>query len=176
MNQIDVILVDSSDRELGLMEKMEAHLRGELHRAFSVFIYNSKGEMLLQQRADEKYHSGGLWTNACCSHPFPGENVADAALRRLQEEMGVTAELDHFFSFIYHAELDNNLIEHELDHVFVGLSDATPDLNKDEVKAYRWMKEEDILSEMKDYPHNFTAWFLIAFPMLMEKRNKVFSS
>jgi isopentenyl-diphosphate delta-isomerase len=172
MKTIDVVLVDASDREIGLMEKLEAHEKGLLHRAFSVFIYNSEGNMLLQQRADKKYHSGGLWTNACCSHPLPDENVAHAAGRRLLEEMGLTAELEPSFSFIYNARLDNGLVEHEYDHVFVGICNEVPDINPDEVKSFRWMSDEEILREINSSPHNFTAWFHIAFRMLMERKSK----
>jgi isopentenyl-diphosphate delta-isomerase len=173
MNQVEVVLVDASDCELGVMEKMEAHVKGVLHRAFSVFIYNSQGQMLLQQRADNKYHSAGLWTNACCSHPFPGEELLDAANRRLSEEMGMTADLLPSFSFIYKAELGNGLTEHEFDHVFVGTTDLLPVINPSEVKSYRWVSEEQIQKEINSAPEHFTAWFLIAFPMLLSEKSKL---
>jgi isopentenyl-diphosphate delta-isomerase len=173
MSQVEVVLVDASDCELGVMEKMEAHVKGVLHRAFSVFIYNSEGHMLLQQRADDKYHSAGLWTNACCSHPFPGEDLLTAANRRLSEEMGMTADLRASFSFIYKAELGNGLTEHEYDHVFVGNTDQLPAINPAEVKSYRWASEEQIQHEINTTPENFTAWFLIAFPMLLSEKTKL---
>src|SRR5215470_11031187 len=119
----EIILVDEKDRSIGVMEKLEAHRKGLLHRAFSVFIFNSKGEMLLQQRSDEKYHSGGLWTNACCSHPAPGEDINTAAIRRLNEELGFTTSLTKIFDFIYQSSFENGLTEHEFDHVFIGLHD-----------------------------------------------------
>ena len=125
-----VILVDKNDRQVGLMEKQEAHIKGLLHRAFSIFIFNTKNELLLQKRATQKYHSGGLWTNTCCSHPRENESTIDAAYRRLNEEMGMICDLKFKFNFIYKAKLDNNLYEHELDHVFFGFSDSTPKINK----------------------------------------------
>ena len=128
-----VILVDENDVEKGIMDKMEAHQKGVLHRAFSVFVFNYAGELLLQQRADHKYHSGGLWTNTCCSHPAPGEKIADAAVRRLYEEMGFNCELAHSFSFIYKAHFQNGLTEYEFDHVYIGYSDSIPALNKEEL-------------------------------------------
>lgn len=176
MKQIDVVLVDASDRELGVMEKMDAHVQGILHRAFSVFIYNNKGEMLLQQRADAKYHSAGLWTNACCSHPLPGEDLVTAANRRLKEELGIQADLTSVFSFIYRADLENGLIEHEFDHVLVGVCNDDPVLNPDEVKACRWLSDESICKLLEETPENFTAWFKIAFPMLLEKKINAFSA
>jgi isopentenyl-diphosphate Delta-isomerase len=176
MKHIEVVLVDTLDRELGVMEKMDAHRQGKLHRAFSVFIYNDKGEMLLQQRADSKYHSAGLWTNACCSHPYPGEDVMVAAGRRLLEEMGVKADLVFFFSFIYHANLENGLIEHEFDHVLLGMSNHNPIIDPDEVKAYRWMSNDDIIKELDCSPDRFTVWFRIAFPMLLNKKINALSA
>src|SRR6185436_4500009 len=125
----DIILVDEQDQEIGTMEKMEAHRKGVLHRAFSILIFNSKGEMLLQKRAKSKYHSGGLWTNACCSHPLPGESMKDATNRKLLQEMGIAVPTEFAYSFQYRAELDNDLVENELDHVFVGLYDKSPKVN-----------------------------------------------
>lgn len=158
-----VILVDEHDRETGRMEKMEAHRQGVLHRAFSVFIFNSAGEWLLQQRATGKYHSGGLWTNSCCSHPRPGETVADAALRRLGEEMGIAAPLTHRFQFIYKAALDHGLTEHELDHVFTGQFDGTPVLSPDEAMAWKWMSAAEIRAAIAANPEQFTVWFREVF-------------
>lgn len=162
-NQEFVILVDEHDRETGRMEKMEAHRQGVLHRAFSVFIFNSAGEWLLQQRATGKYHSGGLWTNSCCSHPRPGETVAEAALRRLGEEMGIEVPLDYRFQFIYKAALDHNLTEHELDHVFTGQFDGTPVLSPAEAMAWKWMTTADIRAAIAAEPEAFTVWFRAVF-------------
>lgn len=139
-----VVLVDQDDQKLGLMEKQQAHVAGLLHRAFSVFVFNSKGELMIQQRAANKYHSPTLWTNTCCSHPRDNETYEQAAHRRLQEEMGFDCQLDFKFSFIYKAHLDNNLTEHELDHVFIGTFDDEPNLNPDEVMAYRWVELQDL--------------------------------
>ena len=163
-----VIIVNEKDEELSVMDKMEAHRDGILHRAFSIFIFNGKGDMLLQQRADHKYHSGGLWTNACCSHPAPGEQINAAAERRLQEEMGFNTSLIKVFDFTYKAEFDNGLTEHEFDHVFLGMyaGEVTP--NPEEVKAYCYKSMEDITAEMSEQPESFTAWFHIAFPLLQK--------
>lgn len=158
-----VILVDEQDRKLGLMEKIEAHEKGVLHRAFSVFILNHKNQLLLQQRALHKYHSGGLWTNTCCSHPRDGETNIEAAHRRLQEEMGMDAPLEKLLHFVYRAEFDNNMIEHELDHVFVGKCDANPVINPDEVEAYKWMDLDELKADIEKNPQLYTAWFKIIF-------------
>lgn len=157
----DVILVDLEDNAIGQMEKLEAHQKGVLHRAFSVFIFNNKLELLLQRRAFGKYHSEGLWTNTCCSHPAPGETVLEAANRRLKEEMELECQLHTSFSFIYKAELDNNLTEYELDHVVVGFSDETPHINPSEAIAFKWLKLEDIAEDIKKHPEHYTAWFKI---------------
>jgi isopentenyl-diphosphate delta-isomerase len=156
-----VVLVDSQDNEVGIMEKLEAHEKGLLHRAFSIFLFNSKGEMLLQQRALSKYHSPGLWTNACCSHPAPNETTLEAGKRRLQEELGLSTVLVEAFKFEYRATFDNSLTEHELDHVLVGYTDDFPQLNPDEAQDYRWVRWADLLSEMALYPEKFTVWFKI---------------
>lgn len=158
-----VVLVDPNDQELGLMEKMEAHEKGALHRAFSLFLFNSKGEWLLQQRAHSKYHSPGLWTNACCSHPRQGETPAQAATRRLNEEMGMYCQPKPVFHFQYRSQFSNSLIEHELDHVLIGYSDAVPKPNPDEVANYRYVSLSDLEFEMKHYPTHFTVWFRICF-------------
>ncbi len=166
-----VILVDKTDHQIGEMEKQEAHIKGLLHRAFSIFIFNSKGEVLLQQRALHKYHSGGLWTNTCCSHPRNGETTIQAANRRLKEEMGMSCVLKEEFSFIYKAKLDNDLYEHELDHVLFGTTDLQPKINKEEVADYKYSSFQDIQQEMKDYPERYTAWFKICFDEVIKKRN-----
>ena len=158
-----VVLVDQNDQKLGLMEKQQAHVAGLLHRAFSVFIFNSKGELMIQQRAANKYHSPTLWTNTCCSHPRDEETYEQAAHRRLQEEMGFDCQLEFKFSFIYKAHLENDLTEHELDHVFIGTFDDEPNLNPEEVMAYRWVELDDLKKDMKKNPQNYTAWFKIIF-------------
>jgi len=161
-----VILVNENDEEIGVMDKMEAHRQAKLHRAFSVFIFNNKGEMLLQQRAAHKYHSGGLWTNACCSHPAPGEATAAAASRRLQEEMGFTTALTKIFDFTYRAEFDNGLTEHEYDHVFLGLYSGAVDPDPEEVQDYRYQSMDEVRAAVTNEPGTFTAWFHIAMPLL----------
>ena len=161
-----IVLVDEADNEVGFMEKMKVHQKGLLHRAFSVFIFNSQGEMLLQRRSASKYHSGGLWTNTCCSHPYPGESVADAAKRRLTEEMGFTAELKFAFNFTYHAVLDKGLTENEFDHVFIGRYDGVINLNFMEVGDYCFKSMTDLKQDLDAHPSKYTIWFRIAFPML----------
>ena len=162
----DIILVDEDDRELGTGEKMNIHREGILHRAFSIFVFDSTGRLLLQQRSTSKYHSGGLWTNTCCSHPFPGEAVETAAIRRLREEMGFETPLKKVFHFVYRAELDQGLTEHEFDHVFVGEFEGQVRINPDEVRDHIYRDMRDLKQEMNDHPSRFTAWFLIAFPRL----------
>ena len=161
-----VIVVNDSDEEIGLMEKMEAHKKGILHRAFSVFIFNSKGEMLLQQRAFSKYHSGALWTNACCSHPLAGEDTLSAAQKRLYEEMGFETTLNKIFDFIYRTEFDNGLIEHEFDHVYVGEYDGKIKMNPDEVQDFCFKTLEDIRYSLSIKPQKYTSWFQLAFPKI----------
>lgn len=163
-----VVLVNERDEELGLMEKMEAHEKALLHRAFSVFVFNQKGELLLQQRALDKYHSGGLWTNTCCSHPRPTELVADAASRRLKEEMGFETPLEKVFDFIYQASFDNGLTEHEFDHVFVGYYEGDIHVNPDEVNDYTFRSMESIQESLLKHDGLFTAWFEIIFPRVMD--------
>ncbi len=166
MNKL--ILVDENDLSIGYMDKMETHQKGLLHRAFSIFIFNSNGEMLLQQRALSKYHSGGLWTNACCSHPYQNDDITVAAAKRLQEEMGFTAELTKAFEFIYKANFDNGLIEYEYDHVFVGNYQGKIFANKEEVSDYCFMSMQQIESAIQSHPQNYTAWFSIAFFKLQQ--------
>lgn len=158
-----VILVDKNDNQIGLMPKMEAHEKALLHRAFSVFIFNEKGELLLQQRAAEKYHSPLLWTNTCCSHQREGESNIEAGKRRLQEEMGFTADLKEIFSFVYKAPFDNGLTEHELDHVMIGKFDGKPEINTDEVASYKWMLLDDVKADIEIKPSEYTEWFKIIF-------------
>ncbi|MDC9723346.1 MAG: isopentenyl-diphosphate Delta-isomerase [Urechidicola sp.] len=158
-----VILVNENDEQLGLMPKMEAHEKAILHRAFSVFTFNKKGELLLQQRAASKYHSPLLWTNTCCSHQRNGESNIDAGKRRLQEEMGFVCNLEEVFSFVYKAPFDNGLTEHELDHVMVGTYNETPKINKEEVENFKWMTVENIKKDMEVHPEIYTAWFRIIF-------------
>lgn len=174
MDHIDepVVLVDEKDNEIGTALKLEAHQRGLLHRAFSVFVFNSKGELMLQKRAASKYHSGSLWSNTCCSHPFPGEPVDVAAQRRLQEEMGFTCDLDNSFSFIYKAELDNDLTEHEYDHVFIGHSDMQPRINPDEVEDWKWMSLDELKADMQRYPGKYTMWLKIVFEQVQDHLRK----
>jgi isopentenyl-diphosphate delta-isomerase len=159
--QDHVILVDEYDQELGLMEKHEAHKKGLLHRAFSAFVFNSNGELLLQRRAFGKYHSEGLWTNTCCSHPISGESIVDAGKRRLGEEMGFETQLTPTFNFIYKAELDNGFTEYELDHVLIGISDETPHLNTSEAMSFKWANLSDIKADMVNNPAQYTVWFRI---------------
>lgn len=158
-----VILVNENDEQLGLMNKLEAHEKARLHRAFSVFVFNKKGELLLQQRAHEKYHSPGLWTNTCCSHQRDGESSIEAGKRRLQEEMGFSCELEEIFWFIYKAEFDNGLTEHELDHVMIGKFDDVPKINKDEVAAYAWRLPGEVKKDIEAHPDLYSEWFKIIF-------------
>ena len=158
-----VVLVDKNDNQIGVMPKMEAHEKAVLHRAFSVFTFNKKGELLLQQRAASKYHSPLLWTNTCCSHQREGESNIEAGMRRLEEEMGFTTSLKEVFSFIYKAPFDNGLTEHELDHVMIGYFDGEPNINKEEVESYKWMLLEDVKEDIENNPGIYTAWFKIIF-------------
>ena len=172
MKEEKVILVNERDEPIGLMPKMEAHEKAVLHRAFSVFVFNTKGELMLQQRALHKYHSPGLWTNTCCSHQRDGESNLAAGARRLQEEMGFVVPLEELFSFIYKAPFDNGLTEHELDHVMVGYSDEEPLINPEEVAAWKWMRMEEIAADMQQQPDNYTAWFKIIFDRVHTHLNK----
>ncbi len=164
--QQEVILVNEQDQVLGSMEKIRAHRDALLHRAFSVFIFNKRGALLLQQRANEKYHSPGLWTNTCCSHPAPGEDTLEAAQRRLREEMGFSVPLTHAFSFVYKAAFDNGLTEHEYDHVFVGEYEGEVVPNAGEVRDYCYKMPAQIKEEISSHPHLYTEWFKIAIPEL----------
>jgi len=163
MPEEQVILVNEKDEPIGLMNKMEAHEKALLHRAFSVFVFNDQGELLLQQRAAEKYHSPLLWANTCCSHQRDGESNIEAGKRRLEEEMGFVCTLKETFSFIYKAPFDNGLTEHELDHVMIGTYNDKPKINPDEVAAYKWMSLQDIKSDINLEPEIYTEWFKIIF-------------
>ncbi len=163
---MDVILVDEQDMPVGAMEKMEVHQKALLHRAFSIFIFNERGEMLLHKRADKKYHSGGLWTNACCSHPRPGEDTLAAARKRLQEEMGIVTDIKKAFDFVYRAELDNGLTEHEFDHVFTGIYSGEIVPDKEEVSDYCYKTIDEIKDSIRSHPQKYTEWFKIAFPKI----------
>lgn len=158
-----VILVNESDQQIGIMEKMAAHIVPRLHRAFSIFIFNSQGKLLLQQRALTKYHSPGLWTNTCCSHPRNGETMEQATSRRLQEEMGMTCDMHEVFTFIYKAPVGLGLTEHEFDHVWFGQSDDTPLINTEEVASWKYMSLDDIAEDMRQHPESYTEWFKISF-------------
>lgn len=157
----EVILVNTEDHPIGIMEKLEAHKRGLLHRAFSIFIFNTKGELLLQRRAYDKYHSGGLWTNTCCSHPRPHEELVEAARRRLWEEMGLDCELIPVFSYIYNIQFPNGLYEHELDHVLIGWTDSLPNVHKGEVAEYTFMSFDDVYMDIAKRSSHYTEWFKI---------------
>ena len=158
-----VILVDVNDNQIGLMPKLEAHEKGALHRAFSVFIFNKYGELMLQKRSLGKYHSPGLWTNTCCSHQRDGESNITSGKRRLNEEMGFETALIEKTSFIYQAKFDNGLTEHEFDHILVGYYDKPPNINSDEVDSWKWMSMNNVQDDINEYPENYTAWFKIIF-------------
>ncbi|MFD2516694.1 isopentenyl-diphosphate Delta-isomerase [Salinimicrobium flavum] len=163
MKEEQVILVNEKDEQIGLMPKMEAHEKALLHRAFSVFVFNKKNELLIQQRAMGKYHSPGLWTNTCCSHQREGESNIAAGKRRLMEEMGFTTDLKDTISFIYKAPFDNGLTEHEFDHILVGFYDEEPNPNPEEVHAFKWMELETLKEDMIKNPDIYTEWFKIIF-------------
>jgi isopentenyl-diphosphate delta-isomerase len=162
MNNEMVILVDKNDKKIGIEEKMKTHKEGKLHRAFSIFIFNAKKQMLLQRRAESKYYSGGLWSNACCGHPRPGEGTEQAAHRRLKEELGFDCELKELFQLIYKAKLDHGLTEHEFDHIFIGNYDGIIEPNMTEVSATLWQRIDALKEESKRCPQDFTEWFKIA--------------
>lgn len=168
MTEEQVILVDENDNKIGLMPKMEAHEKALLHRAFSVFVFNNKNELMLQQRAKHKYHSPKLWTNTCCSHQRDGETNLQAGKRRLQEEMGFVTDLEETTSFIYKAPFDNGLTEHEYDHVMVGYYNNEPLININEVADWKWMALEEVKTDMVENPQIYTAWFKIIFEKFYE--------
>lgn len=162
-----LILVDGNDVQIGTGEKMDVHQRGVLHRCFSIFVFDREGRVLMQQRARTKYHSGGLWTNTCCGHPRDGEKTEDAAHRRLREEMGFDCEMKEALTFIYRAELDRGLIEHEFDHVFFGHHNGEVVPNPEEADGYRWSPVEEVLEEMNTAPERYTVWSIIALKKLI---------
>ena len=168
MNDL-LILVDENDNEIGLMEKLSVHQSGRLHRAFSVFIFNSKGELLLQQRADDKYHSGGLWTNTCCSHPVNGEEIKSTIKKRLKEEMGIECETNFQFSFIYKTEFGNGLTEHELDHVYFGKSDELPVPDILEAKDWKYVDLGQLQKSIEQNPLDYSYWLKICLPEVIKK-------
>ena len=175
MEEEKVVLVDIQDQQIGTMGKMEAHEKAELHRAFSVFVLNSKNELLLQQRAREKYHSPGLWTNTCCSHQRVRETNREAGARHMMEEMGMTVPLEELFTFIYRATFDNGLTEHELDHVMVGYTDDDPVINPEEVADFKWMEMEALQKDLTENPDHYTVWFTIIFDRFykhIQEKNK----
>ncbi len=163
MNEEQVILVNDKDEQIGLMPKLEAHEKGMLHRAFSVFVFNERNELMLQRRALHKYHSPGLWTNTCCSHQRDGESSLNAGVRRLREEMGFETPLKETTSFIYSAAFDNGLTEHEFDHILVGKFNKEPKINENEVASWKWISMDDLENDMNENPDQYTAWFKIIF-------------
>jgi len=168
-----VILVNKNDMPLGTMEKMEAHEKGVLHRAFSVFVFNTQGQLMLQQRALEKYHSPGLWTNTVCSHPRVGEDVLQAAHRRMGEEMGFDCELKELFSFVYKSDVGQGLYEHEFDHVLIGVTDNQPVLNPDEAADWKYVDFDWVLKDIGINPENYTVWFKIALAEMKKHRSEL---
>lgn len=172
MEEIKVILVDENDKETGLMCKTEAHEKGLLHRAVSVFIINAEGDWLLQRRAFDKYHSAGLWTNTCCSHPLPGETTEAAAKRRLIEEMGMECELFPLFNFTYREILENGLIEHELDYVFLGITNEQPVVNDSEVAEYKYFNYHELKNDINVNPEKYTVWFRKIFKEVNQHINR----
>jgi len=168
-----VIIVDDNGRSIGVAEKLEAHYSGFLHRAFSIFVFNGKGQLLLQQRAADKYHSAGLWTNTCCSHPRLEEATIDAAHRRLKEEMGFDCDLTELFQFTYRHEFENGLIEHEFDHVFLGLSDQLPEPDLVEVADFKYINIDTLINELAEHPEKYTPWLKICVGQVIENYNQI---
>ncbi len=167
----DIILVDKNDNQIGTGRKMPVHEQAQLHRAFSIFIFNDKGQLLLQQRAAEKYHCGGLWTNTVCSHPRPGETILETAHRRLKEEMGFDCDLREVGSFIYQAKFENDLTEHEFDHIVVGTYSGYPVLNREEAADFRWQALAEVEQDIARHPKRYTPWFKIIFEKYLDKIN-----
>jgi isopentenyl-diphosphate Delta-isomerase len=172
----ELILVDEQDNEIGTAEKILAHEKGLLHRAFSIFIFNDNCELMLQKRAISKYHSGGLWTNTCCSHPRPRESLVDATSRRLMEEMGIKCMLSRRFSFIYKAKLDKGLTEYELDHVFFGIFNSEPKLNPKEAENWKFISLSNLLLDVENNPNKYTYWLCDVLPKISEEAKKFFNN
>ncbi len=172
MNEGKVILVDKNDKEVGIGEKIKTHKEGKLHRAFSIFVFNSKSELLLQKRTKSKYHSGGLWTNTCCSHPIPGESVEETAHRRLKEEMGFDCNLKEIFSFTYKVKFENNLFENEYDHVFIGNFDGKPNPNPEEVDDWKWINLEKLKNDIRENPDRYTYWLKTSIDKIISYLDK----
>ena len=168
----DIVLVNEKDEALGSMNKLLVHQKGLLHRAFSIILINDHGQMLIHQRQNNKYHSGGLWSNACCSHPKKDEATIDAANRRLHEELNMSCRLEHIFSFTYRVALENSLVEHEFDHVFIGRTNHTPDFNKDEISNIKWIDIDHLLEKVKKEPNEFTFWFKLLMNDYFHEINK----
>jgi isopentenyl-diphosphate delta-isomerase len=171
-----LILVDENDKQWGKLEKLMVHKLGLLHRAFSVFIFNLKGELILQQRADCKYHSGGLWTNTCCSHPRFGEELSWAIERRLQEEMGMNCETEFAFNFVYKSEFENGLIEHEFDHVYFGISEQIPTPEKQEVQNWEYVTIDNLEVDLLNHPEKYTVWLKVCFPQVKKYYHETFKN
>lgn len=169
----EIILVDKNDKQIGTGEKMKVHKEGRLHRAFSIFVFNSQGELMLQKRASSKYHCGGLWSNTCCGHPRAGEDLEKAAHRRLDEEMGFDCELEEAFPFIYEVSLDHGLTEHEYDHVFIGDFDGKPAVNPEEADDWKWINLDDLSKDIEKNPGNYTYWFKIALEKLIPQMEDI---
>jgi isopentenyl-diphosphate delta-isomerase len=167
--QNNVILVDKKDNQIGVLEKLEAHKTGRLHRAFSIFIFNSKGQLLLQRRAKKKYHCGGLWTNTCCSHPRPGETIKGAAHRRLKEEMGFDCNLKEIHKFVYKTKFKNGLTENEYDHVLIGKFDDEPVVDREEAEDWEWTEPNSILEDIENNPEKYTFWFRFCLDEILTK-------
>ncbi|WP_294902436.1 isopentenyl-diphosphate Delta-isomerase [Tatumella sp. UBA2305] len=170
MPVIEVILVDQDDNPTGKMEKLEVHQKGLMHRAVTVYVFNARGELLLQRRAENKYHCGGLWSNTCCGHPFPGETTQHAAERRLREEMGISLALNPAFEISYKLALDNGLTEHEYGHIFFGMTDALPELNPQEADAWRYSSLVGVQLEIAANAERFTPWFLYTIQKVFDSQ------
>lgn len=169
-----VILVDENDNEIGTDEKINAHKHAKLHRSFSIFVFNSKHELMIQKRASTKYHSPNLWSNTCCSHPRPRESLEQATLRKLKQEMGFTCKLKEKFTFIYNVPFDNGLTEHEFDHVFFGTFDGAPKPNPMEAERWKWVSLDDLQKDISKYPEKYTFWFKVSFPRVLKHiRHKI---
>ncbi len=168
-----VVLVDENDKEIGTEEKIKTHREGKLHRAFSIFIFNSKDEVLLQKRAENKYHSGGKWANTCCSHPRPGENLQEAVHRRLKEELGFDVDLKEIFTFTYKVKFGNDLSEYEYDHVFIGTFDGEPKPNPEEVSDTRWIKLDELKNDIEENPDNYAYWLRACIDKVISYINNI---